>query len=211
MDEDPAVGEALREFVVAAGNGDVDAMWGLLTATSQEQLGPTQEEFADELGADLQRGLGSFAGTGFDTVLSLRTDSGFGVAAIAGARERDGRDEYAAYGTALRREDGAWRVELGGPVELAANAPPRSTTDRRPAIQFEIVAGAPVDEAGVWLDGAPLPANAQSRADAVTVVSRPEAPLAPGWHVLVLFGRAGDAATAGARPFLVEGEEGPAV
>jgi hypothetical protein len=210
-DEDPAVGEALRQFVGAAANGDIDAMWELLSAPSRAYFGGTPAEFAHEVGADLQRGLGSFAGRGFDTVLSVRTDSGFGVAAIAGPRVRDGREEYAAYGAALREENGAWRLELGAPVELATNAPPRSTTERSPAIQFEVAADAAVDEAGVWLDGAALPSTAQGRANAVTVVTRPEAALAPGWHVLVVFGRAGDSATAGATPFLVEGEEGPAV
>lgn len=208
---DGAVGEALRRFVEAAAAGDADAMWALLSAGSREQLGPTRAEFSEELASDLERGLGSFGGTPYETVLSVTTGSGWGVAAVAGGRVRGGDAEYAAYGAALRLEDGEWRVHLGDPIDIVNNEPGQTTADRRPRVQFELSAEAPVDEAGVWLDGAPLPATAGGTPDAVTIVATPDAPLAPGWHVLVLFGRAGDEATAGATPFEVEAGEDPTI
>lgn len=211
LDEEKAVGEALRRFVDAAAAADADALWGLLSARSREQLGPTQAEFSEELVADLERGLGSFAGSPYETVLSVETESGWGVAAIAGGRIRSGEAEFAAYGAALRLEDGDWRIELGDPVDIVNNEPPQTTDDRQPRVQFEVSADAPVDEAGLWLDGVALPANAAGTADAVTVVATPEQPLAPGWHVLVVFGRAGDDATAGATPFEVEGGADPTI
>ncbi len=186
-------------------------MWQLLSTRSREQLGPTQAAFADEYAGEFQRGVGAFAGTPFETVLSVTTESGWGVAAIAGDRTRNGELEFAAYGAAFREEDGAWRIELGDPVRLANTAPGRTTADPEPNVQVEIAADASVEEAGLWLDGEPLPGTVGGQGDAVTVVATPAAPLASGWHVLVIFGRAGDAATAGATPFQVEGAQNSTV
>jgi hypothetical protein len=144
-------------------------------------------------------------------VLSVRTASGWGVAAVAGGRIRSGDAEFAAYGAALRREGGEWRIELGDPVDIINNEPSETTADRRPRVQFELAADGPVEEAGLWLDGVALPATAGGTADAVTLVATPEAPLAPGWHVLVVFGRAGDEAAAGATPFEVEAGDAPTI
>ena len=210
FEPDDAVGAALRRFVDAAAAGDATVMWRLLSARSREQLGPTQAEFAD-LAADLERGLGSFGGTPYRLVLSVRTASGWGVAAVAGGRIRSGEAEFAAYGAALRLEGGEWRIELGDPVDIVNNEPPETTADRQPRVQFELSADAPVEEAGLWLDGVPLPATAGGTADAVTLVATPESPLEPGWHVLVVFGRAGEAATAGATPFEVEAGAEPTI
>lgn len=209
--EDQAVGDALRRFVEAAAAGDGDAMWALLSEGSRERLGPTRAEFSEELAADLERGLGSFGGTPYETVLSVTTESGWGVAAVAGGRIRGGEVEYAAYAAALRLEDGEWRVRLGDPIDIVNNEPAETTADRRPRVQFELNADMPVEEAGLWLDGAPLPATAGGTADAITIVATPEVPLAPGWHVLVVFGRAGNEATAGATPFEVEAGDDPTI
>jgi hypothetical protein len=211
FEAEEAVGQTLRRFVDAAAAGDAERMWTLLSVESQERLGPTQAEFSEELAADLERGLGSFGGTPYETVLSVTTGSGWGIAAVAGGRVRSGEAEYAAYGAALRLEDGEWRIHLGDPIDIVSNEPAETTADRQPRVQFELRAGAPVDEAGLWLDGAPLPATAGGTADAITVVATPEAPLSPGWHVLVVFGRAGDEATAGATPFEVEVGEDPTI
>jgi hypothetical protein len=210
FEPDDSVGAVLRRFVDAAAAGDSAAMWGLLSTRSREQLGPTQAEFAD-LAAELERGLGSFGGTPYEVVLSVRTASGWGVAAVAGGRIRSGDAEYAAYGAALRREGDEWRIELGDPVDIVSNEPPEKTADRRPRVQFELAADGPVEEAGLWLDGVALPATAGGTAEAVTLVATPEAPLAPGWHVLVVFGRAGDEAAAGATPFEVEAGDTPTI
>jgi hypothetical protein len=210
FEPDESVGATLRRFVDAAAAGDATVMWQLLSTQSREQLGPTQEEFS-ELAADLERGLGSFGGTPYRTILSVRTASGWGVAAVAGGRIRGGEAEFAAYGAALRREGGEWRIELGDPIDIVNNEPPETTPDRQPRVQFELSADGPVEEAGLWLDGAALPATAAGQAAAVTVVATPESPLEPGWHVLVVFGRAGDDAAAGATPFEVEAGEEPTI
>lgn len=211
LEENQAVGVALRRFVEAAAAGDAGAMWALLSERSREQLGPTRAEFAKELAPDLEQGLGSFGGTPYETVLSVTTQSGWGVAAVAGGRVRSGTAEYAAYGAALVLEDGEWRVQLGDPIDIVQNEPAKTTADRQPRVQFELRADAPLDEAGLWLDGVPLPAAAGGAPGAVTIVATPQAPLAPGWHVLVAFGRAGGEANAGATPFEVEAGDEPTI
>jgi hypothetical protein len=199
----PETAAVLEQFIDAADDGDIDAMWQLLSATSREQLGPTREEFASERAPGFQRGLGSFAGTPYRIVLATETDSGWGIAAIAGQRTRGGEEEVAAYAVALRREGSEWKLELGAPIELRQISPPRVTSEARPEVEFEIVAPAAVDEAGLWLDGAALPATASGEAAAVNVIATPDA-LAPGWHVLTILGRSGDLAAAGAAAFYVD-------
>jgi hypothetical protein len=206
---DREVAEALRAFVEAAGNGDANSMWQLLSSESQAELGPTQEAFTRKLAPGFQTGVGSFAGTGYQVVLSATMPSGFGVAAIAGERVRQGKPEYAAFGAALRRQDGAWKLELGDAVELR-NLEPASleTTDRNPQVAVRIRANTAVEEAGVWLDGAPLPATIRGTDGRDIIVGgRPEQSLSTGWHVIVSFGRAGDLATAGATRFEVKAED----
>jgi hypothetical protein len=203
----PETAEVLARFVDAAGAGDVKAMWQLLSSTSKARLGPNRRDFRLEKASGFQRGLGSFSGTDYQVVLATETDSGWGVAAIAGERTRGGEEEFAAFGVALRREDGEWKLELGAPLVLRQVTPPRATTDVRPPIEVGIEAEGAVDEAGLWLDGSALPATATGEPNAVRVTATPES-LAPGWHVLTILGRSGDEAGAGATAFFVEPEQG---
>lgn len=199
----PEAALVLREFVGAAAAGDVDAMWERLSATSKEALGPTRRAFAQEAAPGFQRGLGSFASGSYEVVVSTETASGWAVAAIAGVRRRAGDEEFAAYGVALRKEDGEWKLELGAPVELRQLEPPRATPDASPRVEVAIAADEAVDEAGLWVDGEPLPATAGGTPSSIRLTATAE-PLEPGWHVLTVFGRSGDHAAAGAAPFFVE-------
>ena len=202
----PETGRALSQFVDAAGAADGATMWSLLSRRSQGQLGPTQKDFTRKHVAKFQQGLGSFAGTPYRVVLAVDTASGWGVATVAGDRVRQGKQEFATYAAALRREGGAWKLELGDPVEVIQVKPGTgSIHDDQPEIGIEVKAEAPIDEAGLWLDGKPLPATATGtdRRD-VQVSGRPEAALEPGRHVVIVFGRSGDVATAGSVPFTLE-------
>ncbi len=205
----PEAEEVLEQFVQAADNGDVDTMWGLLSEESREALGPTLEAFASEHASGFQTGLGSFAGTGYEVVVSAETAGGWGVVAIAGPRRRGDADEYASYGAALRRKEGEWRLELGAPVAIRKIAPPEQTGDSLPRIEVGIEADVPIEEAGLWLDGALLDASVSGEPEDVLMVTTPEKALGAGWHVLVVFGSGGELANAGATPFLVRGDSGP--
>jgi hypothetical protein len=204
--EAPEVGEVLERFVAAAGNRDVETMWALLSEASREELGPTVEDFAAEYAEGFQSGLGSFAGSGYQVVLAEETESGWGVAAVAGERERSGEKEYAAYAAAFSNDGSGWRIELGAPLAVRVDSPPAVTSDRAPPIRVAVEGDAPIEEAGVWLDGEPLPATPGGQAGELTITGEPRA-LSPGRHVVVVFGRSGERAVAGAFPFTVEGVE----
>jgi hypothetical protein len=181
-------------------------MWSLLSHPSRERLGPGEGDFERKLAKGFRRGLGSFAGTGYATLLSVETPSGWGVAAIAGRRVRDGKPEFAAYAAALRREGGVWKLELGDPVRIAALEPPAGgTVGAQPRIRVRLTATAPIHEAGVWLDGATLPARIRATtARDIRIEAEPVSEISRGWHVTIVFGRAGDQAAAGAAPFRVD-------
>ena len=159
---------------------------------------------------DLQHGLGSFGGTPYDVVLSVKTDSGWGVAAVAGDRVRDGNSEFAAYGAALREEDGGWRVELGDPIDILNNEPGETTTSDNPGCSSRSARRRRWTRSG---SGRRRRAARECGRDGRCRRRGRDAgaQLSPGWHVLVVFGRAGDLATAGATPFEVTGGEDPTI
>ena len=203
--EDADAAGVLRLFVEAAGRGDAEGMWGLLSERSRERLGPTLDDFARRYAEGFQEGLGSFAGTPYEVVLSDVTPSGWGIAAIAGDRTRAGKREYATYAAALTRQRRGWRLVLGDPVAVELLSPRGQTKEKQPQVRFRVRADAPVEEAGLWLDGAPVPATAGGSGRNVLIAGTPPRLLAPGRHVIVLFGRSGDDATAGASVFVVQG------
>jgi hypothetical protein len=200
----PGAGAALARFVEAAGAGDVDSMWSLLSLPSRQRLGPTEGEFGERYAREFQGGLGSFAGTDYELVLAVELPSGWGVAAIAGDRVRAGEREFASYAAALRQEGSAWRIELGAPVSLRKLRPEQvAVTDARPVIEMEIEADSDIEEAGLWLDGRSLAGRVTGSGGRVAVSARPSAALAVGRHVIVVFGRSGDLAAAGSAPLRV--------
>jgi hypothetical protein len=131
--------------------------------------------------------------------------TGWGVAAVAGDRERNGAQEYATYAAALRWEGEVWKLELHAPVALKRIEPEgTSTSEAPPRIVLQIEAETAIEEAGLWLDGKPLPADAggtggrQIRLEAV-----PGTELAPGRHTVAVFGRTGDFAAARSTPLTI--------
>ena len=204
LSEDEEIAGVLTLFVEAAGRGDAEAMWGLLSEQSREQLGPTLEEFAAEYATGFEEGVGAFAGTPYEVLLSDVTPSGWGIGAIAGDRPGDGEPEYAAYAAMLVEEGTGWRLELGDPVAVRLLAPVGQTDEKQPQIRFSVEANAAVEEAGLWVDGEPVAGTVEGSGEQVRIAGTPAKPLAPGRHVVVVFGRSGSNATAGASPFVVE-------
>jgi len=200
--DDPGPGDALRAFVEAAGSGDADALWGLLTPLSRKQLGPTRAAFARKYGKGFREGVGTFAGTPYQMVISKRDEGGWSVAAIAGNRVRDGQEEFASYGAAARKDGNKWLLELGAPLEL------KRLADAAPGtIAVEMSAGDPIEAAGLWLDGEALPAHVQGqRARFVVAGQLPGEPAADA--VVVAFARTAAAASAGAFPLNPKTEPG---
>ena len=169
---------------------------------SRKQLGPTRADFARKYGEGFREGVGTFAGTPYETVISRRDDGGWGVAAIAGNRIRDGQEEFAAYGAAARHDGNRWLLELGAPLEL------KRLADAAPGtIAVEMSAGDPIEAAGLWIDGEALPADVEGQRDNFVVEGQlPGEPAADA--VVVAFARTAAAASAGAFPLSPKTEPG---
>jgi hypothetical protein len=195
MKQDPEPGAALLRFADAAGARNVDAVWDLLTQASRVRLGPSKEAFAEKYADRFRDGVGTFAGTDPEVVVTGSDGSGWGVAAIAGDRRRNDQQEFAAYGAALRLEDGAWRLELGAPITLRhlAGGSPNS-------LDLGIGTKEKVEAAGLWIDGYPLYAVVQGSGPDGFVVHAERLELNADRHVGVAFARAGNSASAGAFP-----------
>jgi hypothetical protein len=200
--DDPGPGDALSAFVEAAGAGDTDALWSLLTPLSQKQLGPTRADFARKYGKGFREGVGTFSGTPYEMVISRRDEGGWGVAAIAGNRVRDGKEEFATYGAAARQDGGKWLLELGAPLELTRLADAAPGT-----IAVEMSATDPMEAAGLWLDGEALPAHVEGRRARFVVAAQLPGEAAAN-AVVVAFARTADAASAGAFPLKQKAEAG---
>ena len=130
--DDPEVAGALDLFVQAAGRGDAETMWGLLSRQSRSLLGPTLAKFEQEYADGFEDGLGSFATTDYDVVLSQVTPSGWGIAAIAGdsnARRKERVRSVCRPG----RAGGRWLAPRARRPDQARAALARRQDERVPA------------------------------------------------------------------------------
>ena len=134
----------------------------------------------------------------FRVVLSERITADWAVAAI--------RWQRGVYAAALRRERGAWRVELGAPIRLRALRPdPGERLRVRTQLAVEIKATAPILEGGVWLDGKAVPTRSGGPSDRyLTLFTDPDR-VGAGTHAVIAFALAGDGAAALAWTFHASG------
>jgi hypothetical protein len=149
--EQASPGVVLRDFVRAAARGDERQMWGRLSGSTRERLGPSLGAFRRGPARGLERELRAM-GTPPRLFLSQTISPPFAVAAVGrGSR---------VYAAALRLENGVWRVELGAPLQVEALRPkPGETVVRRTLLAAEVKAGTPILEAGLWLDGRAFPSR----------------------------------------------------
>jgi hypothetical protein len=175
-------------FVAAAGRRDARAMWRLLSGSSQRRLGSFQR-FRRTTAIEFAEGVGSFARSAYKVVVSERVTDLFGAVAIAGVRTAEGMREYAAYGTALRLENGSWRVEFRGPVHIEPLGP-RPGTREKTVVQ---TAAEVVDKRGglqtavTWVDGVALDSQFRGGSRGATLFANLASPLARGRHNVVVF------------------------
>lgn len=194
-EEDPQFGRLLLQFTREAEAGDALAMWNLLTSETQASIGPSLDEFRNGAGRDFEDGVGALADTA-EVIVSRRLDD-FGLAAIAGEREVEGKREYYAYAVAFLQEESRWRIELGGIIITGLKPDPLSKADARPPLAADVGAGADLDSVLMFLDGRPFPAERQGDSPfAAKLRGRPSQPLADGRHTVVVFADAGLTASA---------------
>jgi hypothetical protein len=187
-------GLAAIRFVQAASRGDTDRMRALMSADTRTAFGPGGA-------ADIARQLSGFEEARI--VLSRALDEHWAVAAVAG-RSEDG--EPAAWGAALRRENGRWRVELGGVFFTRLRPTPGSDAETEPEIRLEAQAGGEVDDVRLWLGRRELVTHAFRRQPFTREVwGRLRDSLPEGRYTLVAFATSGGTAGAIAWPFEVDG------
>jgi hypothetical protein len=150
---EPEAGKVLDSFVQAAAAGDTSAMWDLLSTRTQARYGPTPEAFGKRTGKELARALGLFAKTGkYDVTLSERATPLWAVAAISGYAVHEGDKQYGAYAVPLRKENGKWKIELGGTVNFSPLTPDTELpSESTPDISAEVTASEPILDSRLWV------------------------------------------------------------
>jgi hypothetical protein len=103
---------------------------------------------------------------------------------------------------ALRRVGDTWRPDKSGVVRIRILGPQR-TAARQPQVAAEISARSDLAETGLWVDGQELLVKGGGTAQRATIYGTTSAPLDPGPHVAVAYGRTATSATAVAWTFRV--------
>lgn len=200
-------GQVLLAFVRAAGRGDADAMWRLLSQPTRASIGPTLENFRGSAAPDFQEGIGLLAPTA-KVIFSRSLTHRWAVAALAAMVEEEGEDEpdYEVYGAALVREDDELKLELGGVVISGHDPVPEAELDdSKPELAANIGAGGDLVDVRMWLDEKPFPAERSKNETPFTAKlrGRPARSLGPGLHEVVVFAATTDTAAATAWAFTV--------
>lgn len=108
-----------------------------------------------------------------------------------------------AQATAFHRVGGVWHPDRTGAVKIAILGP-KGKVARIPQCAVELRATRPLIESGMWVDGQELVVKGGGlRPERGTIYGAPAAPLAPGKHVAVAYGRTDTHATAVAWTFTV--------
>lgn len=108
-----------------------------------------------------------------------------------------------AHATAFHRVAGTWHSDTSGAVKIDILGP-RGKVAKIPQCAVQLTATSPLIESGMWVDGRELVVKGGGlKPDQGTIYGAPDAPLAPGKHVAVAYGRTGTHATAVAWTFTV--------
>jgi hypothetical protein len=110
--------------------------------------------------------------------------------------------QQGAKAVALHLVSDTWRPDRTGAVHIDVLGPRRVATSR-PQIAAQISAPNDLAETALWVDGKELLVKGGGTARKGTIYGTTTAPLAPGRHVAVAYGRTATAATAVAWAFRV--------
>lgn len=201
-------GRVLLAFVRAAGRGDADAMWRLLSEPTRASIGPTLEDFRDGAAEELAAAIGPLAPTA-KVILSRALGDEWAVAAVAGdvLEEGESEPEYNAYAAALLPAEGGLRLELGG-VVISGYKPGHldELDDAQPKLGANVGAGGDLTDVRMWLDRKPFPAERGENDTPFTATlhGQPAQPLGAGRHQVVVFAATNDTAAAAAWAFSID-------
>ena len=192
---------AISALVGAAGAGSASRLWALLSAPTRARYGPTEKAFAEKAARALERPLEPYARQGYRLVVSERITDRFGVVAIAGKHG-------GAFALPLRFQKGAWKAELGGPVQIQHLGLPAPGGRAKLVVQLAVEVKSlahEIDAAVAYLDGHAVASTGHGSPNDETLLVNLPAPLPRGRHVAVAFASAGGDASALAWSFTVTG------
>ncbi|HEU0305007.1 MAG TPA: hypothetical protein VFR32_10560 [Gaiellaceae bacterium] len=191
---------AVERLVRAVATSNESAMWGALSTTSRRRLGPTLAEFRARGARGVRASLAPFVRRSRRVIVNDLVGRDLGVVALLQPRT------HAAFAAPVRRERGAWRVEID-PVFTVEAVRPLTDDDVRKRTQVfaEVAAPARIDSGGMWFDGLPFYSRAYWSPDGRHMSMWDEAPqpLARGLHTVVAYASAGREAAANAWVFTV--------
>jgi hypothetical protein len=180
---DPAA-EAMRTFVVAVADDDVDAIWEQMSSDAQGRYGGDRDAFrragVPELHKQIPRGTDVP-----DVDKFLVYDAGGEWTVSAAALDTT----ETAYAAPVREEDGGWKVDPGGKVlRLAAGPPhPGTTADDPRRVDFSVYSRARDLDASMWLDDRAQELRGAGGPAFTRYWAEPPEGLAPGTHIAVAF------------------------
>jgi hypothetical protein len=190
-------GAVLQDFVRAAATGDEGRLWERLSRASRERLGPNLHRFGRSAVGRIEQELGAL-GRRHKLILSQSITPVFAVAAVVRGR--------AAYASALRLENGVWKIELEPPISISPLRPkPGEQVRRRTQLAAEVTAGGAIVEAGLWLDGIAFATRGGGPTPTALTMFGEASALSPGRHSVVAFASTDRSATARAWTFHVSG------
>jgi hypothetical protein len=188
--------DAVDAFLAAAAAGKTDAMWGLLSTSSKQRLGPTLGEFRSGAGGELADSLGSLRGV--KVVVSERITPMFGVVGIDGRQNR----KRTVQAFPLRLEGSKWKLELASPVKVRPIGPLPGKHEPVVAQIAAAVTGPGESGAAVmYLDGHTENPTVAGTSSNATLYANFDPALDPGRHTVVVFASDGDNAGATAWDF----------
>lgn len=110
--------------------------------------------------------------------------------------------QQGSHAVALHLVDGTWKPDRTGAVRVRILGPLHSAA-RQPQVAAEISGKSDLAETALWVDGQELLVKGGGTARTGTIYGTTSAPLDPGTHVAVAYGRTAIAATAVAWTFRV--------
>ena len=137
---------AVEQLLHAAAAGDEPAMWATLSGVSRRRLGPSLADFRSRGARGVRAGVAPFARGSYRVILNAPVDQGLGLVAIAKRND--------ALAVPVRREHGAWKVEIDPIFTVEAVRPlPGDQVLRRTQLFAEVSAPGKIDDAAMWFDG----------------------------------------------------------
>jgi hypothetical protein len=192
----------LERLLSAARANDEPAMWGTLSRISRQRLGPTLADFRSRGVRGVRDGVAPFFGSPYRVILNVGFpwNRNLGLVAVSGGSERG------AFAVPVRRELGAWKVEINPAFTVEAVRPlPFDRVLRRTQLFAEITAPGLIDGGSMWFDGIPFDARQYWSKDQkhMSVWGEAPQPLRAGRHTVVAFAATRREAAANAWTFTV--------